>query len=187
MGFCCAPTTPKSDITVLGSADHSMVMDETTPMRRVDRGGAASPSSSSDHDYFDRPRGSVDRDRARLESNGRAGTPPLSLGRRGGRDRVDSNASRRGVPVNGNGTNGNGMARITVTAPSDGAEALRRRLQEAVSAASERGAGQVTLDVGLVQSLLSVFDQQMSEYASLKQNLDGMKVSPRYLAQLPRR
>ena len=79
------------------------------------------------------------------------------------------------------------MARITVTAPSDGAEALRRRLQEAVSAASERGAGQVTLDVGLVQSLLSVFDQQMSEYASLKQNLDGMKVSPRYLAGLPRR
>ena len=63
-----------------------------------------------------------------------------------------------------------------VLAPSDGAEALRRRLQEAVSAASERGAGQVTLDVGLVQSLLSVFDQQMSEYASLKQNLDGMKV-----------
>ena len=45
----------------------------------------------------------------------------------------------------------------------------------------------MTLDVGLVQSLLSVFDQQMSEYASLKQNLDGMKVSPRYLARLPRR
>ncbi|TBU61671.1 RhoGAP-domain-containing protein [Dichomitus squalens] len=164
-----APTTPKSDITVLGSADHST---DETPVRRVDRNGAVSSSSSSEHDYFDRPRGSIDRDRARLESNGRAGTPPLSIGRRGGHQRVDSNASR-GAPVNG--ANGNGLARITVTAPSDNAEALRWRLHEAVTAASERGAAQVTLDVGLVQSLLNVFDRQMNEYAGLKQSLDGVK------------
>ena len=157
-----APTTPKSDITVLASAG---LVDET-PVRRVDRGDrsdATSPSSSSEHEYFDRPR-------ARLELGRRAGTPPLSV--------VGPGPMRKRERGNSNSVvNGNGTARITVTAPSDDSEALRRRLQEAVGTASERGAGHVTLDVGLVQSLLGVFDEQMSEYASLRQNLDGMKVS----------
>ena len=165
-----APTTPKSDITVLGSAGYAV---DETPMRRVDRGSdrsnATSPSSSSEHEYFDRPR-------ARLEPGRRAGTPPLSVVGLGPvrktRERGNSNSAA---------VNGNGAARITVTAPNDDGEALRRRLQDAVGTASERGTGQVTLEVGLVQSLLGVFDQQMSEYASLRQNLDGMKVSRHFL------
>ena len=169
-----APTTPKSDITVLGSADNHAT-DETPMMKRVaasnaDRSGATSPESTSSYDYIDAPRRSVDRERARVDPPSRSDTPPLNLGRR--RDRGDSSAGGRGTPVNG----ANGVARITVTAPGDGIEALRRRLQDAMSASADRGSGQVVLDAGFVHSILGMFDQQQSEHSDLRRNLDGMKV-----------
>lgn len=168
-----APMTPRSDITVLGSADHKV---DETPVRRgqtnADRSGATSPSSSSSHDYVDGPRRS--NERARYDPTLRSGTPPLSVGKK--RERVDSNAARNGS---------NGAARITVTAPGDGMEALRRSLQEAVISASELGATKVALDPNFVQSIINMLEQQQDDHNDLKRNLDGMKVS-RARSRVPR-
>ncbi|RPD57622.1 RhoGAP-domain-containing protein [Lentinus tigrinus ALCF2SS1-7] len=166
-----APTTPKSDITVLGSADNHAT--DETPMKRgatgVDRNGATSPESPSSYDYMNGLRRPNDRERARVDPPARSETPPLLLGRR--RDVVDPNTSGRGTPVNG----ANGVARITVTAPGDGVEVLRRRLQDAVSASSDPASGKVVLDASFVQSILGMLDQQQNESSDLKRNLDGMK------------
>ena len=166
------PTTPKSDITIIGSAGHGI---DETPMKRAqsqastDRSGATSPSSTSSVDYTDGggSRRSNDRERGRYEPGSRTDTPPL-LRRH---NRVDSNATR-GLAANG----ANGAARITVTAPGDGVDALRRKLQEAVVGASERGATQVSLDANFVLSVVSMLEQQQNEYNDLRRHLDGMKV-----------
>lgn len=167
------PATPRSDITVLGFNDGAA---EQTPMKRApsatatDRSGATSPSSSSSHDYSSSQEGaraSNERERARLDPFARSGTPPLSVARR--RERVDSNATS-------NSGQRNGGARITVTAPGDGIEHARNKLQEAIATAAERGSAQVTLDVGFVETVLTLLEQQHREYSDLRRNLDGMKV-----------
>ncbi|KAI0329698.1 RhoGAP-domain-containing protein [Cubamyces sp. BRFM 1775] len=190
------PATPRSDTTILGYTDPSL---EETPVKRppvavssssADWSGTTSPTSSSGHDYMssqDGHRRSGDRDRSRFETPGRSGMPPLNVMRR--RERVDSNARRdgyggsngvasvgaNGTQKNGNG-NGNGMAaRITVTAPSDGVEHVRQRLQEAVAGAAERGSAQVSLDAAFVQAVIAVLEQQQNDYNDLKRNLDGFK------------
>ncbi|RDX47917.1 RhoGAP-domain-containing protein [Lentinus brumalis] len=163
-----APTTPTSDITVLGSADNHATDD--TPMRRgvtkADKNGATGPESTSSYDYGNGSRRSNDRERGRADPPTRSETPPLHIVRR-----LESNGSGRGTPVNG----ANGTARITVTAPGDGAETLRRKLQEAMSASSERGDGQVLLDASFVHSILGMLDQQQDDFSDLRRNLDGMK------------
>ncbi|OJT10269.1 hypothetical protein TRAPUB_13223 [Trametes pubescens] len=169
------PTTPRSDITVLGFADGAGAgAEEATPMKRQppsterSSSGATSPSSTSSHDYSSQEgaRRSNDRERVRFDSLARSGTPPLSVARR----HADSNAT--GQNINGQR---NGSARITVTAPADGVEHARQKLQEAVAVASERGIALVTLDVGFVQTVLTLLEQQQHDYSALKGNLDGMK------------
>ncbi|KAI0744172.1 hypothetical protein C8Q80DRAFT_1107153 [Daedaleopsis nitida] len=130
--------------------------------RRLRRATSLCPSSSSSHEYMNGSRRSGERERARIDPGARSGSPPLSLARR--HMRVNSNAGRV-----------NGAARITVTAPGDGVEALRRKLQEAVISASERGAAQVALDANFVQSIINMLEQQQNEYQDLRRNLDGMK------------
>ncbi|KAI0675177.1 RhoGAP-domain-containing protein [Trametes maxima] len=157
------PATPRSDITVLGFGDVTTVPEEGAakrPQGGVDRSGATSPASSSGHEYASSQEGSRrsnERERAR-------GDPPSSVPRR----REGANGS-----VNGHGKNG--AARITVTAPADGIESVRHRLQEAADAAAERGVTQVALDAALVQAILGLLEKQQSDYHDLRRNLDGMK------------
>ncbi|KZT10745.1 RhoGAP-domain-containing protein [Laetiporus sulphureus 93-53] len=65
------------------------------------------------------------------------------------------------------------------TAPeSSSAEAFAiviRQLQDSLSAASERGATQVSLGVDLAQNLLRLLTQQKEEYEELKRKLDGIR------------
>ncbi|KAI0374151.1 RhoGAP-domain-containing protein [Pilatotrama ljubarskyi] len=166
------PATPRSDTTVLGFSDGTA---DDTPMKRAgaDRGEAASPSSSSGHDYVssqDGVRRSNDRDRTRLDPFPRSGTPPLNVASRR-RDRMDWNSD---ASVNANGVK-NGLARITVTAPADGVENARQRLKEAVAAASERGSAQVSLDAVFVQAVVTLLEQQQNDYNDLRRSVDGMK------------
>ncbi|TFK79758.1 hypothetical protein K466DRAFT_639625 [Polyporus arcularius HHB13444] len=108
---------------------------------KANKNGATSPESTSSYDYENGSRRSNDRERGRADPPTRSGTPLLHIVRR-----LESNRSGHGTPVNG----ANGTARITVTAPGDGAETLRRKLQDAMSASSERGNGQVLLDASFV-------------------------------------
>ncbi|KAI0769739.1 RhoGAP-domain-containing protein [Trametes elegans] len=171
------PTTPRSDITILGFY-------EDTPVKRPaadggsSAGGVSTPASSSGQDYVssqDGARRSNERERARLDPVSRTGTPPLNLALRRERMGSNSNARRDEGAANGTGGQRNGTARITVTAPADGLEDVRRRLQEIVGAAAERGAAQVALDVAFVQAIVAALEDQQHNYSDLRRNLDGMK------------
>ncbi|OSD06757.1 RhoGAP-domain-containing protein [Trametes coccinea BRFM310] len=148
------PATPRSDSTILGFNDPAL---EETPVKRSVSGSSAQ----------DTPRRGSN-DRARMDTPGRVGTPPLNVFRP--RERVDSNARRDGA----NGQK-NGVARITVTAPADGLDGVRQKLQEAVAAAEQRGSGLVSIDGAFAQSVVALLEQQQNDYNELKRNLDGMK------------
>ncbi|KAH9839288.1 RhoGAP-domain-containing protein [Rhodofomes roseus] len=54
-------------------------------------------------------------------------------------------------------------------------DSLRSQLQDKLAAATDLGNTQITLDVELVQTLLTASDQQQVDHADFKRRLDGMK------------
>jgi Rho-type GTPase-activating protein 1/2 len=60
---------------------------------------------------------------------------------------------------------------------SDVSDLVRRRLQEALADASDRGIQQLKLDISFVEAILSSMEQQYQEYVVLKTKFDSMKVS----------
>lgn len=57
----------------------------------------------------------------------------------------------------------------------DNSELVVRRLQEAYTDASERGAQQLKLDKGFIEAILTVFDQRRRAFEQLKLKYDGIK------------
>jgi Rho-type GTPase-activating protein 1/2 len=58
---------------------------------------------------------------------------------------------------------------------------VKRRLQEALSDANDRGAHQLKLDKGFVEAIIASMDQGNQNYALLKGRLDGVKVGALWL------
>ncbi|EGN99745.1 hypothetical protein SERLA73DRAFT_52418 [Serpula lacrymans var. lacrymans S7.3] len=91
------------------------------------------------------------------------------------RDRLDSNAS---LNINPQST------RIVLTSPdsnapkpipNDNSELVLRRLREALSDASERGAQQLKFDKAFIEAILAVLEQRQQEVTELRNKYDGTK------------
>ena len=99
------------------------------------------------------------------------------------RQRNGSTASL--APFNGS-TDRLPRTHITITAPENGtagvsrpdtSDLARRRLQEALSESTDRGAPYVKLDAEFIGAIILLLDQRKEEFLDLKRKLDGMKVS----------
>ena len=97
------------------------------------------------------------------------------------RERVDSNAS---LAPNGSSER-LPRTHITITPPDnatssitrpDTSDLVRRRLQEALSESTDRGAPYVKLDAEFIGAIIMLLDQRKEEFVDMKRRLDGMKV-----------
>ncbi|KAH9935703.1 uncharacterized protein B0H18DRAFT_976924 [Fomitopsis serialis] len=164
--------TPRSDVTVTESTESRV---DETPVKRLgtrQRGMSAgiggtmssSPSFSSSvaTDVLSKfP--SVPRARPSLDSQSRADDYSDSLDATFGHE--DFNTSTL-TPT-----------RITVSSEDEAASGPPRAdfTDSSRSLCHGHGNAQVTLDVGLVHTLLKAFEQQQADYAEYKRRLDGMK------------
>ena len=175
-----ALSTPRSDVTVTESAEPSPEtrLDDTPVKRSATRqrglstgiGGtmSSSPSfsSSTTTDVISRFPG-VPRTRPSLEKPTR------------GDDSLDATFGHEGL-------NSSTLTptRITVGSDDDSVletpqftDTLKTQLQDKLATALDDGNTHVALDIDLVQTLLSAFNHQKTEYANMKRKLDGIRVS----------
>ncbi|KIP11643.1 hypothetical protein PHLGIDRAFT_63457 [Phlebiopsis gigantea 11061_1 CR5-6] len=88
------------------------------------------------------------------------------------------------APFNGSTDRFIPRTHITITAPENGnagvsrpdtSDLARRRLHEALSESTDRGAPYVKLDAEFIGAIILLLDQRKEEFLDLKRKLDGMK------------
>lgn len=182
--------SPSPDSSPSSSNDHTMTIGRSrdtsdAPKRSLDLSELSGVSDAS--------RSSVDlpaSGHSRTLSNVRNGLParPAPEGR------SSHQRSATAVALSGSATEANGPAQITVTSPDnatsklfnklDTSDLVRRRLQEAVGEATNRGATHVKLNMEFINAILMLLEQRKDEYNDMSRRLDGMKVRHSHYAPI---